>query len=133
MQENKKTIITKKDVLPLARRMKQDGVTLTMIHGYIDDKDGPVISYEYDKGEVVESYEVRGEKELPSIEPVYDMAAQWPERELHELIGEVFEGSDTSKRLFMPDNLLEGDGQILVTPLDELRRANVDARADGKK
>ena len=45
MQENKKTIITKKDVLPLARRMKQDGVTLTMIHGYIDDKDGPVISY----------------------------------------------------------------------------------------
>ncbi len=133
MQENKKIFIGKKEILPLARKMRQAGVPLTMIHGYIDEKDGPVISYEYAQGELVESYEVRGENELPSIEPVYDMAAQWPERELHELIGVVFTGSDTSKRLFLPDNLLEGEGQILVTPLDELRRANVDARTDGKK
>ena len=81
----------------------------------------------------MDSYEVRAERVLPSIEPVYDLAAQWPERELTELIGVTFEGLDTSKRLFMPDNLLEGDGQILVTPLSELRRANVDERADGKK
>jgi len=70
---------------------------------------------------------------LPSIEPVYDLAAQWAEREITELIGVTFEGLDTSKRLFMPDNLLEGNGQILVMPLAELRKANVDERADGKK
>ena len=70
---------------------------------------------------------------LPSIESVYDLAAQWAEREISELIDVTFEGLDTSKRLFMPDNLLEGNGQILVTPLAELRKANVDERADGKK
>jgi NADH:ubiquinone oxidoreductase subunit C len=133
MQDNKKTYITKEDVLPIARKMKEQGVQLIMIHGYIDDKDGPVISYEYSQGPTVDSYEVRGEKTLPSIEPVYDLAAQWAEREIHELIGEEFEGLDTSKRLFMPDNLLEGNGQILVTPLSELRKENVDERADGKK
>ena len=133
MQDNKKTIITKDEVLPIAKKMRENGVQLIMIHGYLEDDGSPVISYEYSLGATVDSYEVRGEKVLPSIEPVYDVAAQWAERELTELIGMTFEGLDTSKRLFMPDNLLEGDGQILVTPLAELRKANVDERADGKK
>ncbi|MDD4850634.1 MAG: NADH-quinone oxidoreductase subunit C [Gemmiger sp.] len=133
MQSNKKTIITKEQVLPVAEKMQADGVQLIMIHGYREDDGTPVISYEYSLGPVVDSYEVRGENSLPSIEPVYNLAAQWAERELHELIGLEFVGLDTSKRLFMPDNLLSGDGQILVTPLSELRSANVDNRADGKK
>ena len=133
MQTYKKTMITKDQVLPLAEKMKADGVFLTMIHGYIDDDGAPVISYEYDFGPMIDSYEVRGEKVLPSIEPIYDLQAQWAEREISELIDVTFEGLDTSKRLFMPDNLLEGNGQILVTPLKDLRKANVDERADGKK
>ena len=32
----------------------------------------------------------------------------------------TFEGSDTSKRLFMPDTMIEGQGHIFVTPMDEL-------------
>ena len=133
MQTNQKTMITKDQVVPVARKMKDDGVQLIMIHGYLDDAGMPVISYEYSLGPVVDSYEVRGERVLPSIEPVYDLAAQWAEREISELIDVKFEGLDTSKRLFMPDNLLEGNGQILVMPLAELRKANVDERADGKK
>ena len=133
MQTNKKTMITKDQVLPIAEKMRADGVQLIMIHGYLDNDGTPVISYEYSLGPVVDSYEVRGESVLPSIEPVYDLAAQWAEREINELIGVKFEGLDTSKRLFMPDNLLEGNGQILVMPLAELRKANVDERADGKK
>ena len=133
MQTNKKTMITKDQVLPIAEKMRTDGVQLIMIHGYLDNDGTPVISYEYSLGPVVDSYEVRGESVLPSIEPVYDLAAQWAEREINELIGVKFEGLDTSKRLFMPDNLLEGNGQILVMPLAELRKANVDERADGKK
>ena len=133
MQTNKKTMITKDQVLPIAEKMRADGVQLIMIHGYLDNDGTPVISYEYSLGPVVDSYEVRGEHVLPSIEPVYDLAAQWAEREITELIGVTFEGLDTSKRLFMPDNLLEGNGQILVMPLAELRKANVDERADGKK
>ena len=133
MQTNKKTMITKDQVVPVAEKMRADGVQLIMIHGYIDNDGTPVISYEYSMGPMVDSYEVRGEHVLPSIEPVYDLAAQWAEREITELIGVTFEGLDTSKRLFMPDNLLEGNGQILVMPLAELRKANVDERADGKK
>lgn len=133
MQTNQKTMITKDQIVPIARKMREDGVLLIMIHGYMEDDDTPVISYDYSLGPVVDSYEVRGEKVLPSIEPIYDVAAQWAEREICELMGVTFEGLDTSKRLFMPDNLLEGDGQILVTKLSELRKSNVDQRADGKK
>lgn len=133
MQTNKKTMITKDQIVPVAERMRADGVQLIMIHGYRENDGTPVISYEYSMGPLVDSYEVRGENVLPSIEPVYDLAAQWAEREITELIGVTFEGLDTSKRLFMPDNLLEGNGQILVTPLAELRKANVEERADGKK
>ena len=133
MQTNKKTMITRDQVLPIAKEMREKGVQLIMIHGYLDDDGMPVISYEYSMGPMVDSYEVRGERSVPSIESVYDLAAQWAEREISELINVTFEGLDTSKRLFMPDNLLEGNGQILVTPLSELRKANVDERADGKK
>ena len=65
---------------------------------------------------------------MPSIAPIYDLAAEWPERELVELMDITFEGLDTSKRLFMPDNMLDGQGQIIVTPMDEL----ID-KAHGKK
>ena len=133
MQTNQKTMITKDQVVPVAEKMRDQGVQLIMIHGYRDNDGAPVISYEYSMGPMVDSYEVRGEETLPSIEKVYDLAAQWAEREITELIGVTFEGLDTSKRLFMPDNLLEGNGQILVMPLSELRKANVDERADGKK
>ena len=133
MQTNKKTMITKDQIVPIAEKMRADGVQLIMIHGYLEDDGTPVISYEYSMGPMVDSYEVRGERVLPSIEKVYDLAAQWAEREICELIDVEFEGLDTSKRLFMPDNLLEGNGQILVTSLSELRRANVDERAYGRK
>ena len=133
MQTNKKTYITKEEIVPIAEKMKKDNVQLIMIHGHRDDDGSAVVSYEYSFGPMVDSYEVRGEDVLPSIEPVYDLAAQWAEREINELIGVTFEGLDVSKRLFMPDNLLEGQGQILVTPLAELRKANVDERADGRK
>ena len=57
--------------------------------------------------------------------PIYDLAAAWPEREINELIGVTFEGLDCSERLFLPDNMAEEmKGQILVTPLEELRKAN---------
>ena len=133
MQTNEIITITKDQVVSTAEKMRAEGRLLVMIHGHLENDGTPVVSYDYDGGANLLSYEVRGEEVLPSIEAVYDLAAQWPEREITELIGVTFEGLDTSKRLFMPDNLLEGNGQILVLPLSELRKANVDERADGKK
>ena len=120
MQEYKKISITKDEVIPTAERMKKDGVVLAMIHGFINDNGLPNISYEYDVNGAIESYTVDGEKVLPTISHIYDLAAEWPEREINELMDMTFEGLDTSKRLFMPDNMLDGQGQILVTPMDQL-------------
>ena len=76
---------------------------------------------------MIESYHVVGEKVLPSIGEIYDEAARWPERELNEIFGIEFEGLDVSKRLFLPEDMLEtqGKGQIMVMPLSELREKNI--------
>ncbi|HPX70477.1 MAG TPA: NADH-quinone oxidoreductase subunit C [Bacillota bacterium] len=120
MQEYRKIFITKDEVVPIAERMKKAGVFLSMIHAFIDKDGKGNVSYEYEVGTGIESYTVCGENTLPSIESIYDLGAQWPEREIMELMPITFEGLDTSKRLFMPDNMIAGQGQILVTPMKEL-------------
>ena len=122
MQEYKQTAITKDQIVPIAERMKKAGHALVMIHGYLN-KDGQLdVAWDYAVDPDVESYHVVGETNLPSIGEIYDTAATWPERELGELFGVEFEGLDTSKRLFLPEDMLEtqGRGQIMVTPLSEL-------------
>ena len=120
MQEYKKISITKDEIVPTAKRMREAGIPLAMIHGFINDEGKPNVSYEYEVGSGIESYTVDGEDVLPSIAGIYDLAAEWPERELMELMEVTFEGLDTSQRLFMPDTMLEGQGHIIVTPMDEL-------------
>lgn len=127
MQEYKKILITKDQIVPIAERMRKEGRYLVMIHGFID-KDGQMdVSYDYAVDPAIESYHVVGETKLPSIGDIYDTAATWPERELNELFAVEFEGLDMSKRLFLPEDMLEtqGKGQIMVTPLAELREKNI--------
>ena len=128
MQDYKKIAITKNEIIPVAEKMRKNGIALAMIHGFINDEGKPNISYEYEVGSGIESYTVDGESVLPSISHIYDLGAEWAEREIVELIDVTFEGLDTSKRLFMPDIMLDGQGQIIVTPMDELRD-----RVKGKK
>lgn len=127
MQEYKKTVITKDQVVPIAERMRKEGHFLVMIHGFID-KDGQMdVSWDYAVNPTVESYHVVGETTLPSLGDIFDTSATWPERELNEFFDLQFEGLDTSKRLFLPEDMLEtqGKGQIMVTPLTELRKKNI--------
>ncbi len=124
MQKNEKIMITKDQVLETAERMRSEGRLLVMIHGYLEQDGTPVVTYDYDDGANLLSYEVRGESVLPSIAGIYDQAAAWPEREINELLPISFEGLNCEQRLFLPDNLLDGKGQILVTPLNELREKN---------
>lgn len=127
MQEYKKIVIQKDQVVPVAEKMRKAGVYLVMIHAFID-KDGQMdVSYDYAVDPIVESYHVVGETVLPSIGDIYDEAAKWPERELNEIFGIEFEGLDVSRRLFLPEDMLEtqGKGQIMVMPLSELREKNI--------
>lgn len=124
MQTNRKVSITKDQIVPTAQQMREEGRFLVMIHGDRNKDGQPVLSYDYDMGPEVVCYEVVGEETVPSIAPIYDAAAEWAEREINELLGFTFEGLDTSQRLFLPDNLLEGQGQIIVTPINVLREKN---------
>ena len=133
MQEYRRIDISKDQIIPTAGRMRKDGRYLVMIHAFIDTEGRMDVAYDYAVDPVVESYHVVGETELPSIAPVYDTAAEWPERELNEIFGLTFEGLDVSKRLFLPEDMLEtqGKGQIMVTPLKELVEKNI--RQEGEK
>ena len=120
MQEYKKIDIKKEDIVPLAKRMRESGVMLAMIHAYKEEDGTANVSYEYDIPGGIESYTVRGENVLPTISHIYDKGAEWPEREIMELMDITFEGVDTSKRLFLPESMLSEQGQILITPMEEL-------------
>ena len=126
MQGYQRIDISKDEIVPVAEKMRKEGVYLAMIHGFLNKDGQPDISYEYSVEPIIESYHVVGETVLPSISSIYDVAAEWPERELNEFFGWTFEGLDMSKRLFLPEDMLEeqGKGQIMVTPLEELRRLN---------
>ena len=126
MQEYKKIVIGKDQIVPIAEKMRKEGRLLVMIHGFINEEGQLDVSWDYAVDPVVESYHVIGESKLPSIESIYDVAAAWPERELNEIFAIEFEGLDTSKRLFLPEDMLEtqGKGQIMVMPLSELRAKN---------
>lgn len=120
MQEYKRIDITKDEIIPTARRMRDAGVHLAMIHAFLETDGTPVVSYEYEIPNGIESYTVTGESVLPTISDIYDLGAEWPEREIMELMPITFEGVDTTQRLFMPDTMIDGQGQILVIPMDEL-------------
>ena len=127
MQEYKRIDIGKDQIVPVAERMRKAGVYLLMIHAFIDKEGRMDISWDYAVDPAIESYHVVGEMKVPSVGEIYDTAATWPERELNELFGIEFEGLDVSKRLFLPEDMLEtqGKGQIMVTPLKELVEKNV--------
>ena len=134
MQEYRRIDISKDEIVPTAERMRRDGRYLVMIHGFINKEGQMDVSYDYAVDPAIKSYHVVGETVLPSIAPVYDTAAEWPERELNELFGIEFEGLDVSKRLFLPEDMLEthGKGQIMVTPLKELVEKNIGQEAQSK-
>ena len=130
MQEYKRIDITVDEIVPVARQMRKAGILLLMIHGFINSDGKLEVCYDYAVEPEVESYHVTGEvgsMVLPSLEKSFSTAATWPERELNELYGIEFEGLDTSKRLFLPEDMLEtqGKGQIFVMPLTELREKNI--------
>ena len=127
MQEYKRIEISKDQVVPIAEKMRKAGVGLAMIHGFLNEEGLMDVSYEYSVEPVIESYHVVGEMSIPSISGIYDQAAAWPERELNELFSVEFEGLDMSKRLFLPEDMLEtqGRGHIMVTPLSELVEKNI--------
>lgn len=122
MQEYRINPIEKEQIVPIAEKMKKEGIFLVMIHGFKNKEGKVVVTYDYAVDPAIESYHVVVEDSVPTISHIYDTAASWPEREINELYNVQFDGLDMSKRLFLPEDMLEtqGKGQIMVTPLKEL-------------
>lgn len=122
MQPYQKFDIAKEEIVSTAQRMHAAGIPLIMIHGLVNAEGQNVVSYEYGVDKGIESYQVTfADNALPSVSAVYDAAAAWPEKELEELMGIQFDGLDMPGRLFLPENLIDDRGHIIVTPLSELR------------
>ena len=121
---HKKNIInvTKQELIPLAQKFLSEKRRLVIMNGYIDKEGKYSIAYNFDiDGSLVTYLCKSSEPAFPSLTPVYKNAAEWCEEEICEMMPVKFEGLPKSKRLFLPDDF-DGSGQILVLPMDELKK-----------
>lgn len=116
-------VIGKEEVLPIAEKMFSEKRRLVIMNGYVDTEGKNSIVYNYDVDGKIETYICRGNDSVPSITSIYQGSAQWCEEEICEMMDVSFEGLVKSGRLFLPDDF-DGTGQILVTPLSELKSNN---------
>ncbi|MFA9397814.1 MAG: NADH-quinone oxidoreductase subunit C [Clostridiaceae bacterium] len=121
MQKVPITYISTEELIPLAEKMFEEKRRLVIMNGYVDKEGNYCVVYNFDIDGKLETYIVKGYKTVPSITYIYKGSAQWCEEEICEMMPIQFDGLEKSGRLFLPDDF-DGTGQILVMPLDELRK-----------
>ncbi|KYH35630.1 respiratory-chain NADH dehydrogenase, 30 Kd subunit [Clostridium tepidiprofundi DSM 19306] len=115
--------ISREELLPLAEKMSNEKRRLIIMNGYIDKDGNNVVVYNFDVDGQIITYECRGCSTLPTVTHIFKGAAQWCEEEISEMMPIEFEGLDKSGRLFLPEEF-DGTGQILVMPIDDLKKIN---------
>lgn len=121
---HKKNIIdiSKQELIPLAQKLFDEKRRLVIMNGYIDKEGKYSVAYNFDvDGNIVTYLCKSSEPVFPSLTTVYKSAAEWCEEEICEMMPVKFEGLPKVKRLFLPDDF-DGSGQILVLPLNELKK-----------
>ena len=113
--------IQKKDIVLKVQEVRDKGGRLVAINGYVDKEKNNVVVYTLEYDDVRKHYHVKGEKSLPTVTNIYK-GAQWFEEEIQEVMPLNFEGLVFSERLFLPEEFKEGEGQILIMPLNELKK-----------
>ena len=113
--------IQKKDIVSKVQEVRDKGGRLVAINGYVDAEKNNVVVYTLEYDDVRKHYHVKGENLLPTVTNVYK-GAQWFEEEIQEMMPLKFEGLIFSGRLFLPEEFKEGEGQILIMPLNELKK-----------
>ena len=114
--------IKKDELLDISKKMLREKRRLLMINGYINQEKENVIAYNFDIDGNVTTYLLKGEKSIPTITTIYLESARWAEEEIEEMMDVKFEGLGRSGRLFLPEEFSDGEGQILVMPLEELKK-----------
>lgn len=113
--------ISKQIIVSKIKEIRNEGGRLVAINGYIDKEKTNVIVYTLEYGDVRKHFHIKGESILPTITNIYK-GAQWFEEEIQEMMPVKFEGLISSGRLFLPEEFKDGEGQILIMPLDELKK-----------
>ena len=113
--------IQKTEIISKVQEARNNGGRLVAINGYVDKDKNNVVVYTLEYDDVRKHYHVIGENELPTITTIYK-GAQWFEEEIQEVMPLKFDGLVFSGRLFLPEEFKEGEGQILIMPLDELKK-----------
>ena len=113
--------IQKTEIISKVQEARNNGGRLVAINGYVDKDKNNVVVYTLEYHDVRKHYHVKGENKLPTITTIYK-GAQWFEEEIQEVMPLKFDGLVFSGRLFLPEEFKEGEGQILIMPLDELKK-----------
>lgn len=121
MKEIITEIISKSEIVKKIKNIKIKEGRLVAINGYINKEKINIIVYTLEYHEIRKHYRIENEDVLPTITGIYK-AAQWFEEEIQEVMPVKFEGLKFSGRLFLPDEFKEGQGQILIMPLNELKK-----------
>ena len=120
---NKITIeeINKEEIISKVKDVREKQGRLVAINGYVDNEKNNVVVYTLEYDDFRNHYKVKGESILPTVTNIYK-GAQWFEEEIQEMMPLKFEGLIFSGRLFLPEEFKEGEGQILIMPLNELKK-----------
>ena len=113
--------IQKNDIVSKVQEVRDKGGRLVAINGYVDAEKNNIVVYTLEYDDVRRHYHVKGENLLPTVTNVYK-GAQWLEEEIQEMMPVEFEGLVFSGRLFLPEEFKDGEGQILIMPLNELKK-----------
>ena len=113
--------ISKDEIVKKVREVREKEGRLVAINGYVNKEKSNIIVYTLEYDEFRKHYHIEGENILPTITNIYK-GAQWFEEEIQEVMTVKFEGLVFSGRLFLPDEFKEGQGQILIMPLNELKK-----------
>ena len=109
--------IQKNDIVSKVQEVRDKGGRLVAINGYVDAEKNNIVVYTLEYDDVRRHYHVKGENLLPTVTNVYK-GAQWFEEEIQEMMPVEFEGLVFSGRLFLPEEFKDGEGQILIMPLN---------------
>ena len=99
----------------------KNGGRLVCINGYINEEGQMMVIYTIEHDEVREILKLEDQREIPTATSIY-IGAAWFEEEIEEMMPVKFIGLKRSGRLFLPDEFKNGEGKILVLPLNELKK-----------
>lgn len=113
--------ISKENLLTIVKNIRDKGGRLVAINGYVNKEKTNIVVYTLEYDDVREQYRIVGEDTIPTLTNIYK-GAQWFEEEIQEMMPVKFDGLEFSGRLFLPEEFKNGEGQILIMTLEELKK-----------